>query len=41
MLYAVTTNEVEHPTLSVAALGLLASELLWDAILGIYQESWE
>lgn len=39
VLYAVTTNEVEHPTLSVAALGMLASELLWDAILGIYQES--
>ncbi|HLW00656.1 MAG TPA: P1 family peptidase [Ktedonobacterales bacterium] len=39
MLYAVTTNEVEHPTLSVAGLGMLASELLWDAILGIYQES--
>ncbi|HEY7357233.1 MAG TPA: P1 family peptidase, partial [Ktedonobacterales bacterium] len=37
MLYAVTTNEVEHPTLSTAGLGMLASELLWDAILGIYQ----
>jgi L-aminopeptidase/D-esterase-like protein len=37
VLYAVTTNEVEHPTLSVAGLGILASELLWDAILGIYQ----
>ena len=37
MLYAVTMNEVEHPTLSVAGLGMLASELLWDAILGIYQ----
>jgi L-aminopeptidase/D-esterase-like protein len=37
MLYAVTTNEIEHPTLSVSALGMLASELLWDAILGIYE----
>jgi len=33
----VTTNEVEHPQLSVAALGLLASELAWDAILSIYE----
>ncbi len=38
VLYAVTTNEVEHPTLSVAGLGMLAAELLWDAILGIYKE---
>ena len=37
VLYAVTTNEVEHPTLSVAGLGMLASELLWGAVLGIYQ----
>jgi hypothetical protein len=39
MLYAVTTYEVEHPTRSVAALGMLTPELLCDAILGIYQES--
>jgi L-aminopeptidase/D-esterase-like protein len=37
VLYAVTTKEVEHPTLSVAGLGMLASELLWDAVLSIYQ----
>ena len=37
VLYAVTTNEVEHPTLSVAGLGMLASELVWDATLSIYQ----
>ncbi len=37
VFYAVTTNEVEHPQLSVAALGLLASELAWDAILSIYE----
>ena len=37
VLYAVTTKEVEHPMLSVAALGMLASEVLWDAILSIYQ----
>ncbi len=35
VLYAVTTNEVEQPNLSVAGLGMLTSELLWDAILGI------
>lgn len=33
VLYSVTTNEVEHPELSVAGLGMLASELVWDAIL--------
>lgn len=37
ILYATTTNEVENPQLSVAALGLLASELAWDAILSIYE----
>ncbi len=35
VLYAVTTNEIEHPGLSVAGLGMLASEVVWDAILGI------
>ncbi len=35
VLYAVTTNEVEHPTLSVAGLGMLASGLVWDAALSI------
>ena len=37
VLYAVTTKQVEHSTLSVAALGMLASEVLWDAVLSIYQ----
>lgn len=35
VLYAVTTNEVEHPALGVAALGMLASELVWNAALSI------
>ncbi len=33
VLYAVTTNEVDNPTLGGIALGLVASELAWDAIL--------
>jgi L-aminopeptidase/D-esterase-like protein len=37
VLYAVTTNEVEQPGLSAAGLGMLASELMWDAILSVYQ----
>lgn len=35
VLYAVTTGEVEHPALSVAGLGMLAAELVWDAVLSI------
>jgi L-aminopeptidase/D-esterase-like protein len=33
VLYAVTTNEVENTALGGIALGILASELAWDAIL--------
>jgi 6-aminohexanoate-oligomer endohydrolase len=33
VLFAVTTNEVEHPALDAATLGVLASELAWDAVL--------
>jgi 6-aminohexanoate-oligomer endohydrolase len=32
-LYAVTTNAVENPQLSETALGIVASELAWDAVL--------
>jgi L-aminopeptidase/D-esterase-like protein len=39
VLFAVTTNEVNQPTLGVAALGMLASELVWDAILAIWDTS--
>lgn len=33
VLYAVTTNEVEDSQVSGAMLGILASELAWDAVL--------
>lgn len=33
VLYAVTTNEVDESPLSGVALGMLASEVAWDAIL--------
>lgn len=33
ILYAVTTNEVEDDTLTDTAMGVLASELAWDAVL--------
>jgi L-aminopeptidase/D-esterase-like protein len=33
VLYAVTTDEVENPSLSYADLGVVASELAWDAVL--------
>jgi len=33
VLYAVTTNEVENKHLETTALGILASELVWDAVL--------
>lgn len=32
-LFAVTTGEVENPQLSAARLGVLASEVAWDAVL--------
>lgn len=38
VLYAATTNEVESKALTDTALGVLASELAWDAILSIFQE---
>lgn len=33
ILYAVTTDEVENPALDPADLGVIASEVAWDAIL--------
>ncbi len=33
VLYAVTTNEVENTAMGGIALGILASELAWDAVL--------
>lgn len=38
VLYAVTTDEVDNPTLSPARLGLVASELAWDAVLSSVPE---
>jgi L-aminopeptidase/D-esterase-like protein len=33
VLYAVTTDEVDNPSLSLSNLGVAAGELMWDAIL--------
>ncbi len=38
VLFTVTTNEVEHPALTGTGLGVLASELAWDAVLSSFQE---
>jgi L-aminopeptidase/D-esterase-like protein len=38
VLYAVTTAEVENPALDTTMLGILASELAWDAVLNCYQD---
>jgi L-aminopeptidase/D-esterase-like protein len=37
-LYAVTTGEVENPSLSPLELGVAASELAWDAVLSAVPE---
>jgi 6-aminohexanoate-oligomer endohydrolase len=34
--YATTTNEVENPQLDSMRLGVVASELAWDAVLGCF-----
>jgi 6-aminohexanoate-oligomer endohydrolase len=39
VLYACTTGEVEYPDLHPVALGAVASELVWDAVLAIWPES--
>lgn len=38
VLWAVTTNEVDNPALNDVALGVLASELAWDAVLSCFEE---
>ena len=38
VLYAVTTDEVENPSLSPMDLGVVASELAWDAVLNSVPE---
>lgn len=37
VLYAVTTNEVENKNLPEVGLGVLASEVAWDAVLSIVE----
>jgi 6-aminohexanoate-oligomer endohydrolase len=36
VLYAATTNEVENPQLDSMRLGVIASELAWDAVLSCF-----
>ncbi len=38
VLWAATTNEVDNPGLSEVALGVVASEVAWDAVLSCVQE---
>jgi len=38
VLYAVTTGEIANPTLDITALGIIASELAWDAVLNCFQD---
>jgi 6-aminohexanoate-oligomer endohydrolase len=37
-LFAVTTSEIENPHLPIPALGVVASELAWDAVLSCIEE---
>jgi 6-aminohexanoate-oligomer endohydrolase len=39
VLYTVSTNEVENPDVTSMSLGVLASELAWDAVLSSLDES--
>ncbi|MDP9373714.1 MAG: P1 family peptidase, partial [Chloroflexota bacterium] len=39
VLFAVTTNEVDNEALDGYALGVLASELAWDAVLSCVQDA--
>jgi L-aminopeptidase/D-esterase-like protein len=36
ILFAVTTQKVDNPALDEVSLGILASELAWDAVLGCF-----
>ena len=38
VLWAVTTNEVENPNLNDVALGVVASEVAWDAVLSCFAQ---
>jgi 6-aminohexanoate-oligomer endohydrolase len=37
VLYAVTTGEVDGPSLDSISLGVIASELAWDAVLSCFE----
>jgi 6-aminohexanoate-oligomer endohydrolase len=39
VLFAATTAEVDDPDLSPSALGLLAAEVAWDAVLSCWQQA--
>jgi len=38
VLFAATTNEVENEALDSVALGVIASELAWDAVLAAVRD---
>jgi L-aminopeptidase/D-esterase-like protein len=38
VLFSVSTQEVDNPALPHTALGVLASELAWDAVLTCWQD---
>jgi len=38
VLWTATTDEVDNPALSPLALGVLASEIAWDAVLASYEQ---
>jgi 6-aminohexanoate-oligomer endohydrolase len=38
VLYAISTGEVVKPALDVTLLGIIASELAWDAVLNCFQD---
>ena len=40
ILYAITTDEVENHNLNETALGVIASEVVWDAVLSIVDTGW-
>jgi L-aminopeptidase/D-esterase-like protein len=39
-LYAITTSEVNNQNLDEISLGVIASEVVWDAVLSIADAKW-
>jgi L-aminopeptidase/D-esterase-like protein len=39
VLFMISTNEVENKNLDLSSLGILASDVVWDAILSCYEEN--